>query len=139
MTRGNLDTVRELGRMFNDGDYSVAEKLLAPDFFDHESAGGNPHGRAGYVETARWIHSVVTDARWVEEDGVATNDRVVVRLRFSGQHTGELLGIPPTGRTFSVIQIHVYRLVDGMIVEHWAVRDDLDLLQQLGVVPSPHP
>jgi predicted ester cyclase len=138
MTRGNLAIVRELSKIFNDRDYEIAPKLLAPDFVDHEAAGGNPYGPEGYVQTAKWIHSVVTDARWVEEDGIATDDRVVIRLRFSGQHTGELLGISATGRTFSVTHIHVYRLVDGMIVEHWAVRDDLGMLQQLGVVPPPY-
>jgi steroid delta-isomerase-like uncharacterized protein len=138
MTRGNLEIVRELSKIFNGRDYAIAPKLLSPDFYDHEAAGGNPHGPEGYVETAVWIHSVVTDARWVEEDGIATDDRVVVRLRFSGRHTGELLGVPATGRTFSVTHVHVYRLVDGMIVEHWAVRDDLGMLQQLGVLPEPY-
>lgn len=138
MTRGNLEIVRELSKIFNHGDYALAPKLLAPDFYDHEAAGGNPHGPEGYVQTARWLHSVVTDARFVEEDGIATDDRVVIRLRFSGRQTGELLGVAATGRTFSVTHVHVYRLEDGMIVEHWAVRDDLGMLQQLGVVPGEH-
>lgn len=138
MTRGNLEIVRRLSRIFNERRYDLAPQLLAPDFVDHEAAGGNPHGPEGYVQTAKWIHTVVTDARWVEEDGIATEDRVVIRLRFSGRHTGELLGVPATGRTFSVLHIHVYRLVDGMIVEHWAVRDDLGMLQQLGVAPTPY-
>lgn len=139
MTAENLDTVRALGRIFNGGEYDLAAKLLTPDFVDHDQANRTPNGPEGYAASARWIRDVVADPRWVEEDAVATGDRVVVRLRFSGTQVGELLGLAPTGRTFSIQEIHVYRLAAGKIAEHWVVRDDLGMMQQLGVAPSPYP
>jgi predicted ester cyclase len=123
--------------MFNKGEYDIAAKVVAVDYVDHEPVPGNLTGREGCVATARWIRGAITDPRWTEEDAVATGDRVVMRVRFSGRHTGELMGIPATNRTFSVQHIHVYRVENGMIVEHWAVRDDLGMLQQLGVLPGP--
>jgi predicted ester cyclase len=138
MTAENLELVRALGKIFNDGEYHLAEKLIAPDFVDHDTPNHDPHALEGYAATARWIRSVVAEPRWVEEDAVATGDRVVVRLRFSGTQIGEVLGVPPTGRTFSIQEIHVYRVAGGLIAEHWAVRDDLGMLQQLGVVPGPY-
>jgi hypothetical protein len=49
---------------------------------------------------------------------------------------GLLHGVPPTGKCVSVLNIHVYRLADGLIAEHRAVRDDLGLMQQLGLLPT---
>ncbi len=47
------------------------------------------------------------------------------------------MGIAPTGKRFSVEHIHIFRITDGKLSEHWAVRDDLGMTRQLGVVPSP--
>ena len=57
----------------------------------------------------------------------------------SGTHEGAFFGIPPTGRRFAVRQVHMLRLQDGLIREHWAVRDDLGVLVQLGAVEPPTP
>ena len=59
------------------------------------------------------------------------------RATLSGTHRGELLGMPPTGRAFSVQHMHMLRMRDGRSCEHWAVRDDLGMLQQLGIIPAP--
>ena len=56
---------------------------------------------------------------------------------FHGTHTGELLGIPPTGREVEILVIDVVRVADGRIVEHWGIVDRLGLLQQLGAIPEP--
>ena len=56
---------------------------------------------------------------------------------FSTQQ-GEFLGIAPTGRHVTVGLIDIMRLVDGKVVEHWNIGDDLSMLQQLGVIPSIH-
>jgi hypothetical protein len=47
-----------------------------------------------------------------------------------------LSGVAPTGRTFDVDHVHAFRLAAGMVVEHWAVRDDLTMHAQLGVNAS---
>ena len=57
----------------------------------------------------------------------------------SDTHDGAFFGIPPTGRRLVVRQAHMLRLHDGLIREHWAVRDDLGVLVQLGAVESPTP
>jgi len=61
----------------------------------------------------------------------------VVRVTYSGTQQGELMGIPPTGKPFSVTGIEIYRFDGGKIVEHWLEVDNLGMLQQLGVVPAP--
>lgn len=71
------------------------------------------------------------------EDLLAEGDRVVPRISASGLHTGELLGIPPTGKRVTMNGIAIHRVQDGKLVEHWAQIDALGLLQQLGAIPAP--
>jgi predicted ester cyclase len=60
----------------------------------------------------------------------------VTRVTFRGTHRGAFLGVPPTNRQVSVPAVHITRLVEGTIREHWSLMDDLGLMQQLGVVPA---
>jgi predicted ester cyclase len=73
------------------------------------------------------------------------HDVVVVRCKVSGTHRGVgklsvngrmLVGVPPTGRRFEVSHLHWYRLREGKIVDHYGNRDDLGMMQQLGLLPS---
>ena len=75
---------------------------------------------------------------------VADGDIVVARCKVTGTHRGigkmavnggMLVGVPPTGKRFEVTHIHWYKMRDGKIIEHWANRDDLGMMQQLGLVP----
>ena len=69
------------------------------------------------------------------EDQVAEGDKVATRLTFSGTHSGELMGIPPTGKQVTFTAITIDQLVDGKITERWHLFDTLGMLQQLGVIP----
>ena len=60
---------------------------------------------------------------------------MAVRGTMVGTHEGELMGIAPTGKRVAAQQTHWFRAVDGKLAEHWAVRDDLGMLRQLGVMP----
>ena len=62
---------------------------------------------------------------------------MVTRKTFHGTHSGELMGIPPTGKPVSIQVVDILRLRDGKVTEHWGEVDMLGLLQQLGVAPAP--
>jgi predicted ester cyclase len=66
---------------------------------------------------------------------IAQGDKVACLITLSGTHDGEFQGSPPTGRRLSMDHVHWHRLVDGKLVERWAVRDDLGAAQQLGLLP----
>ncbi len=61
-------------------------------------------------------------------------DKVVSVVNVTGKHTGNFFVIPPSGNRISYGAVHIHRVVDGKIVEHQAIRDDLSLMVQLGVV-----
>ena len=77
------------------------------------------------------------DSYFTVEDMVAEGDKVATRKTFHGTHQGEFMGIPPTGQQVSTGLIDVVRIVDGKVVEHWSMGDNLRMMQQLGVIPTP--
>ena len=75
------------------------------------------------------------DTRHVIQDLVAEGDKVVARIWARGTHTGELMGIPPTGQVVEMTNIAIYRLAHGKIVERWA-EQGLGVLEQLRLTPT---
>jgi predicted ester cyclase len=71
------------------------------------------------------------------EDMIAEDDKVVDRLRWQATHQGPFMGIPPSGNTLTMTEIHINRIAGGRIVERWAEVDRLSLMQQLGAIPVP--
>ncbi len=80
------------------------------------------------------------DGRMTIEEIVSEGDIVAVRVLGEGTNLGKLNGVmPPTGKRFSSRQSHWFRVENGKLAEHWATRDDLTVMLQLGVVPRPGP
>jgi predicted ester cyclase len=76
------------------------------------------------------------DHRFEVDDAVADGQTVALRGTMTGTHEGKLMGIAPTGKRVAAQRSHWFRVEVGKLVEHWAVRDDLSTLHQLGVLPS---
>ncbi len=99
-----------------------------------ERAGERPNPLESLKGTVRWLVGAFPDLRFEIDDLVAEGDKVLAYVTMRGTHEGEFQGIAPTGRSFETTAMHLFRVRDGKAVEHWAVRDDLRLLLQLGVV-----
>jgi len=95
-----------------------------------------PGGFEGVKRTMLWLASVFSDQRWEIHEVVGEGDLVVLRATHHGRQTGDLMGIPPTGRTVAYQYVHFLRFRDGKAIEQWSVRDDMTLMRQLGVVPD---
>ena len=115
-------------------DIDLMDELFSPDFYDHGSLSHT-------LEESKQFHTMLfaafPDIRADIHDQVAEGDKVVTRKTFQGTHQGEFMGIPPTGKKVAFDVIDIFRIADGMIVEHWFVGDMMALMQQLGVVPKP--
>jgi steroid delta-isomerase-like uncharacterized protein len=134
--QANKELVRRL--MEDDisrGDEATAEAIIHPEFVDHTNPPGLQHGLAGHLGIVRLFRAAFPDQWWQIEDVVAEGDRVVARTTMTGTQTGDFFGIPPTGKTVSVSGVHILRITDSRIAEHWGTNDDLGLMRQLGVVP----
>lgn len=127
---------RALEEIYERGNTDLADELVHPDFVDHEPAhGAGPTGPASVRSTVEQLHGAFGELSFAVEDELAEDDRVVQRVTMSGRHTGLLMGAEPSGRQFAARHIYVWRISDGMLIEHWGSRDDLGLLQQLGMLP----
>jgi predicted ester cyclase len=127
-----------VARVFGELDEEAARTYIAPDFIDHEASPGVAGGPEGYLSTARYMRSAFSEARWQVDDFISQGDKFACRVTFSGKHTGNFMGIEPTGREVSVQHLHFYRVADGQAKEHWGARDELTLLRQLGVFTPEH-
>jgi len=131
------------------GSAAELEAVVHPDATNREAAAEPPEtrgrGPAAYLATSTWLRSAYSDLTWATEEHAVDDDLVVTFGRMSGRHTGNFVvwteqgGIErvfvPTGKTFSVRHAHFQRIVDGQVVEHWAVRDDQRQAMQLGWIP----
>ena len=135
LTEGNKALVlRYIEECWNRHDLDAADELVSPDYLNHAASAENR--RAGARYSLKWIFSVFPDHRFDVEDAAAEGDTVAVRGTMTGTHEGELSGIAPTGGRVAAQQSHWFRVADGKIAEHWAVRDDLGMMRQLGLTPS---
>jgi len=81
------------------------------------------------------MNGAFPDVVVTEEDLIASGDRVVERSSAVATHKGAMMGEKPTNKRISWSEIHIYRLQDGRIKEHWAEIAMMELLQQVGVLP----
>jgi steroid delta-isomerase-like uncharacterized protein len=121
----------------NAGDFSLLESLVAPDGADHAVPPGMPPTRDSAIQFLIMFRAAFPDLHYTLEDVIAEGDRVVQRATASGTMKGEFLGMPATGKSATWSEIHIVRVQDGKIVEHWASVDQLGMLQQLGLAPAP--
>jgi steroid delta-isomerase-like uncharacterized protein len=123
-------------QLFNRGELALADNFVGDDFLNHDAPPDAPRGPAGLRFIVTMLRTAFPDIHYDIEEVIAEGDKVVARTTMSGTHRGPFFGIAPTGRRVAQEQIHIVRFADGKAVEHWAARDDLGLLQQLGVVPA---
>ena len=132
----NAEVARELiDAGFNHGDLAVLERLLDPTFVEHQRL---PHGIPPTVEALRAIIGALRggfpDFRLTIEQLDSVQDRVWLRMRGTGTHRGEFMGLQATGRKIAVDVIDVVRLKGGRVIEHWGVPDQLAVMEQLGAL-----
>jgi steroid delta-isomerase-like uncharacterized protein len=119
------------------GNFAVIDEAISPNFVYRTSAFPEFHGPGGFKEFFTEHRKTFPDLHYTVEDVVAEGDKVVARWTASGTHTGDMMGIAPTGKLVKAPGITIFRFAHGHIVEGRTVWDALAFLQQLGVVPAP--
>jgi predicted SnoaL-like aldol condensation-catalyzing enzyme len=136
----NKQLVRRFTReVFDEGNVAAVDRYLADDFYNHVTC---RTGTADFIQLARDVGQAQGTAN-VIEFLVAEDDLVVAYMTITRTLHKELEAFGFTfagdGRSYTVRHVHVYRVAEGKIREHWAVRDDLSMLRQLGALPSSSP
>jgi steroid delta-isomerase-like uncharacterized protein len=133
-------TVRRFYDLINAGDIDGFGALLAADFVEHEQTPGLEPTKAGVLAFFRMQRAGFPDMRMQVEDVIASGDKVVVRVRYTGTHQGAFMGMPATGKSVDAQLIDIMGMGDdGLCHEHWGVMDQLSMMQQLGVIPAGPP
>jgi lactoylglutathione lyase len=131
-----VEIVQELFDRMAAGDDSAIDELVAPDMVNHAAG---PQGRDGWKQTLAVIANDLGETHVDLHRIFGAADLVTVHMTMHGTHQAStmplLTGIEPTGRSVAWTFIHIWRVAGGQIVEHWACRDDVGLLAQVGAWP----
>lgn len=122
---------------WNQNKAGVLDEIFAPDVVNHELPPGLPPGVEGTKAYLGMFLSAFPDTEMTVNHQVAEGDTVVTLWTANGTHTGDLMGVAPTGKQVTVTGIDVYRFAGGQVVEAWGEFDQMGLMQQLGVIPTP--
>ena len=139
LSEDNIQLVRNVIDALNTGDTSRVSDFISPNYFNHESqmdpVRSKMRGPQEFIDTVVNIRKAFSYLKYELADSIASNEKVISIVSVRGKHTGSFFGfIPPTGNKISYQAVHIFTIDDGKISEHMAIRDDLALMYQLGVV-----
>ncbi|GAC1355268.1 MAG: ester cyclase [Ktedonobacteraceae bacterium] len=123
---------------WNPGNLAVFDELFAPNYVLHDPGFPEPiRGPEGFKQYYTTYSTAFPGNQFTVEAYIAEGDTVVSRWTARGTHTGNLMGIPPTGKQVTVTGITINHIANGKIAEDWTNYDMLGMVQQLGVIPVP--
>ncbi|MGN7719248.1 ester cyclase [Chitinophaga sp. 22620] len=140
----NKDVILKYQERINSGDANGAVQYISKDMKNF----GKVVGQDGVRAVLNDVFTTFPDWRAETVEIAAVGDAVIARQKVSGTHLGIskipvngglLVNVLPTGNRFEVPHLHWYTIRDGKIVEHHGNRDDLGMMQQLGLVPRSLP
>jgi predicted ester cyclase len=130
--RSAKDVVEELARRQQAHDDTVLDDLVATDLVNHAAG---PQGREGLRQILRTIEGDLGPTVLEQHHLIGEGDLAVQHVTLHGTHRASTMPLladaPATGQPATWTFIHIWRVADGMLVEHWACRDDMGLLEQL--------
>lgn len=133
MTSPGHQLAELFAEMTNTHDPDLVDRFIAEDYVNHNDfvAGGRQANRRFWTA----FFTGLPDVAVTMEDLIVSGDRVVGRFTYRGTHTGDLLGIPAGGESVEMRSIDIWRVQDGMFVEHWDQLNLMQLFQQIGALP----
>ena len=126
-------------RLLAGGETELAEQLVHPEFVNNEADPERRNGPSGAAATSEWLRSCFGNLKYDIHRVFVDGDMAAAYVTMHGTHEGGLPpGVPATHKPFAVEHVHLFRFADdGRVVEHSAVRDDLGMVMQLGLLPPP--
>ena len=136
MSEQNKAVFEKLMSALNAKDMATMESLIADDFVDNDAMPGMVPGRQGMIDMMGMVVGAFPDLNVVVEHWVAEGDLVVGVMTTKGTQNGEFMGMPASGKKFSVREMHMVRVANGKMAEHWGRSNEMSMMQQLGLMPE---
>lgn len=136
MSEQNKAVFEKLMSALNAKDMATMESLIADDFVDNDAMPGMAPGRQGMIDMMGMFVGAFPDLNVVVEHWVAEGDLVVGVMTTKGTQAGEFMGMPASGKKFSVREMHMVRVANGKMAEHWGLSNEMSMMQQLGLMPE---
>jgi steroid delta-isomerase-like uncharacterized protein len=127
---------RFIDEIFVKGHVEAVDKLVTADFTPH-SWGAMAPGAESLKQAIKQVFAGLADVSMKIDDMIAEDDKVAVRLTARATHTGPFMGLPASGKSYSISETHIFHMRDGRVAEHWRDGDMLGLMRQLGALPEP--
>jgi len=124
---------------FDERKIDQAIELLAPNFIAHLTGVNQPLDKEEFKQFGMTFYLAFFEGHHKFDEIIVEGDKVVTCGIFTATHQGYFQGIPPTGKQVKLAIMHIDRIENGKIVEHWGQGDALGLMQQLGIVFLPGP
>jgi steroid delta-isomerase-like uncharacterized protein len=139
LTEQNKALVIQFYKAFDDRKMEQALELLSPNFVAHLAGVSKPLDGEEFKQFGMSFYLAFSQGRHVFDEVIVSDNKVVTCGTFTATHLGEFQGLPPTGKQIRLSIMHIDRVEDGKIVEHWGQGDAFGLMQQLGIVFFPGP
>jgi predicted ester cyclase len=123
--------------VFNNDNFGLINELVSTDFVEHTVQPGVAPTREGFKQSATALKKAFPNLRYTIEDSIESGDTIVHRLTARGTMQADYMGMRATGKPATWTEIHIGKVVNGRLTEHWGLVDQLGLLVQLGVIQSP--
>ena len=136
MSEQNKAVFEKLMSALNAKDMAAMESLIADDFVDNDAMPGMAPGRQGMIDMMGMFVGAFPDLNVVVEHWVAEGDLVVGVMTTKGTQNGEFMGMPASGQKFCVREMHMVRVANGKMAEHWGLSNEMSMMQQLGLMPE---
>jgi steroid delta-isomerase-like uncharacterized protein len=119
--------------MLNTHEPDMVDQFVAEDYINHNDFVAD--GREANRQLWTAFFAALPDLSVTMEDLVIAGDRVVGRFIYRATHTGNFMGIPASGKAVEMRSIDIWRVADGMFVEHWDELNLMQVFQQMGALP----
>jgi predicted ester cyclase len=123
--------------VFNQGKLQLIDELYAPEYVERMPQTGVAPTREGFKQFVTALRTAFPDLHYTIDDSIDAGDKFVTRLTASGTMRGDFAGMPATGKRATWTEIHISRVANEHVVEHWGLIQELGMMVQLGVIAAP--
>ena len=123
--------------ILSQGKTQLIDELFAPEYVDRTPQPDVAPTREGFKQWVTALRLAFPDIRYTVEDSIESGDRWVGRVKATGTMTGAFAGMPATNKQATWTEIHILRVANERVLEHWGVAQELSMLVQLGAIPAP--